>query len=482
MSAAFGKYGIPFFNSSGSGGNGTFTAATSITVPAQAGVAEVLLTGKVSDDAIAKFEIKNYTTVDGLFIPSITGTSQGAFGALAMVGVATADTGIGPVTVFDVRTAANAAVAIRPYYDWRNNATSMMQLMPTNAGAGAAMVFSPLANLGPPTFTTRSVGTRLVAYPYVNATGADFAVGMEASGLWFSVGEAPTHQFKWYGGQTLAATLSGLGAMSLSGGLTTLGKVGINIAAPTFGLHQLGGGYRLQALATAATPVITQTGATGAVSYWYWPVPLDQAGNQGTMGAAGTTTTANATLDGTNFETITWAATPGAASYDILRTTSSVAPTGTASVKVGNTTALTLNDQSNTLTSYTVNTGRTADVTVDGRITSSATVQGGGLSTTAGISVITGNVVLTTAASGIQFKSGSNARISTAAGSALVGGSLTIANTSFTANTILLYSVKTDGGTVGNLSYVITAGTGAVFTSTNVLDTSTIVWMAVESN
>lgn len=171
-------------------------------------------------------------------------------------------------------------------------------------------------------------------------------------------------------------TDDGINKLQVTGSGVVTGALGVNIT-PTYSLHALGGGVRVQALATAATPTISNTGATGAVSYWYWVVPLDRSGNQGTMSGAGTTATANATLSGTIFETITWLATPGAASYDVLRTTTATAPTGTATVKVGNTSALTLNDQSNTLTSYTVAVrNKTADVTADGLLTAGGLVAG----------------------------------------------------------------------------------------------------------
>ena len=68
-----------------------------------------------------------------------------------------------------------------------------------------------------PTFTTRSAGTKIVLYPRVTASSVDFAIGTEASNLWFStIDAAGTFGFKWYGGTTLAATLTGAGRLSLT--------------------------------------------------------------------------------------------------------------------------------------------------------------------------------------------------------------------------------------------------------------------------
>lgn len=92
---------------------------------------------------------------------------------------------------------------------------------------------------------------------------------------------------------------------------------------------------------------------------------------------------------------------------------------------------------------------------------------------------ISTNLILTTAGSGIQIKTGSNARAGTAV---LVGGTVTVANTSVTANTLIFYSVKTPGGTQGFLSTASSVGTSFTINSTSIIETSTIVWMLVEGN
>ena len=68
---------------------------------------------------------------------------------------------------------------------------------------------------GAPTFTTRSVGAKLVLYPLVGAAAVDYGLGIETSNLWFSTSTTSTG-FKWYGGTTLAATLTGAGRLSLT--------------------------------------------------------------------------------------------------------------------------------------------------------------------------------------------------------------------------------------------------------------------------
>jgi hypothetical protein len=70
-----------------------------------------------------------------------------------------------------------------------------------------------------PTTTTRSAGTKIVLYPGVSASNADYAFGIESNTLWSSV-DTTTAQFKWYGAATLAATLTGTGNFTAVGNVT----------------------------------------------------------------------------------------------------------------------------------------------------------------------------------------------------------------------------------------------------------------------
>jgi hypothetical protein len=69
-----------------------------------------------------------------------------------------------------------------------------------------------------PTVNTRSAGTKIVLYPNITASNVDYAIGMESSGQWASVPSGGQF-FKWYGGTTQAAILTGAGALTLAGAL-----------------------------------------------------------------------------------------------------------------------------------------------------------------------------------------------------------------------------------------------------------------------
>ncbi len=63
----------------------------------------------------------------------------------------------------------------------------------------------------------------------------------------------------------------------------------------------------------------------------------------------------------------------------------------------------------------------------------------------------------------------------------LVGGTITVTNATVTANTAVMITRKTSGGTIGTaLTYTLSAGTSFTITSDNVLDTSTLTWNLME--
>lgn len=98
---------------------------------------------------------------------------------------------------------------------------------------------------------------------------------------------------------------------------------------------------------------------------------------------------------------------------------------------------------------------------------------------TGDVNASTGNVLISTLGKGLQIKTGVNSRLGTAV---LVGGTVTVANTSVTTNSRIFLTSQSDGGTVGFLRITAkTAATSFVITSSNPLDTSTVAWMIVES-
>jgi hypothetical protein len=111
------------------------------------------------------------------------------------------------------------------------NATTAQGQIYLNGATGNRIDFN-LNGVAAPAFTTRSAGTKIVLYPSLSGSAADYALGIESGTLWQTV-EGTSQAFKWYGGTTLAATLTGAGALTLTSSITTGGALNLNYASPT---------------------------------------------------------------------------------------------------------------------------------------------------------------------------------------------------------------------------------------------------------
>ncbi|MEW2570507.1 glycosyl hydrolase family 28-related protein [Streptomyces sp. NPDC047070] len=81
------------------------------------------------------------------------------------------------------------------------------------------------------------------------------------------------------------------------------------------------------------------------------------------------------------------------------------------------------------------------------------------------------------AGGGIAIKEGANARMGVAT---LVGGTVTVANTSVTATTRIAVFRQAAGGTLGHLSATRTAATSITITSSSATETSVVAWVLYE--
>ncbi|MBW3568879.1 hypothetical protein KY385_01995, partial [Candidatus Parcubacteria bacterium] len=112
--------------------------------------------------------------------------------------------------------------------------------------------------------------------------------------------------------------------------------------------------------ATPSAPTVTNVGTIGSTTYDYFIVAKNANGAT-IPGPAGTTSTGNAILDATNYNTISWTAVANATSYDVLK--------GTTSTSLATSvTATTINDTGQATSAYTPNTTNTTggDLTVNG--------------------------------------------------------------------------------------------------------------------
>ena len=85
-------------------------------------------------------------------------------------------------------------------------------------GATSNRIDYAAVGVAAPTYTTKSAGTKITLYPAVSGTSADYALGIAAGTLWSSIpGNDAGQFFKWYGGTTQVASLSGTGVFKLTG-------------------------------------------------------------------------------------------------------------------------------------------------------------------------------------------------------------------------------------------------------------------------
>jgi len=69
---------------------------------------------------------------------------------------------------------------------------------------------------GDPTYTTRSVGTKLLLWSSLDASNTDYAIGIGTDSLWSGIRNSG-YNFRWFAGNSNIATLSGSGVLETSG-------------------------------------------------------------------------------------------------------------------------------------------------------------------------------------------------------------------------------------------------------------------------
>jgi hypothetical protein len=122
-----------------------------------------------------------------------------------------------------------------------------------------------------PTATSRSAGTKLVIYPSVGATSVDYAIGIEASYMWFSAGESAATGFKWYSntGNIMLANNSGLDMRARAiANVTTITATSMALSGAASGITTLAAGNStITGFVNASVSVNSAIIASGANSY-----------------------------------------------------------------------------------------------------------------------------------------------------------------------------------------------------------------------
>ncbi|MEV4883016.1 hypothetical protein MRBLMN1_001493 [Chitinophaga ginsengisegetis] len=83
---------------------------------------------------------------------------------------------------------------------------------------GSNLINFNSAGVAPPSFTTRSIGTKVVLFSALSATGSDYATGIESSHMWFSIPlNTNVLGYKFYAGTTQIGRIDGMGATDWEG-------------------------------------------------------------------------------------------------------------------------------------------------------------------------------------------------------------------------------------------------------------------------
>jgi hypothetical protein len=186
----------------------------------------------------------------GRYLPLLGGTLSGP-GNLTVNGALTAAGAAPQITL-------NATVA--NWIEWRNLGT------------------------GGPTLNDRSPGTKLVLYPQLSATNADFAIGIATGTLWQSLPTAAgSSRFAWYGGSTEIAFLTGAGNLTITGALTigSGSTSGFSVAGTLTGSY-----LTVPQLATLGA--LTVNGDTNLHNVGAQNIDMNSGYSHGTFGVAGT--------------------------------------------------------------------------------------------------------------------------------------------------------------------------------------------------
>jgi len=310
----------------------------------------------------------------------------------------TAGTGItitGDSSADSVAIATNGATA-------NGASTLVLRDSSGNFAANQATLVSQKFGLGAgaPTFNSYSGGVRTIYYDNIGAASAGYTVGINSGEFWHTTSDT-TGSFKWYGGVTLAATLTGTGAFTAVG----------DIAAATFS----GSGASLTNIPGAnVTGTLTSTVLGNSTAY------------VGTTAVALNRASANQGLTGISSVTF-----PGSTSGTIQLLASATAGTGTV---------VTLPATTGTV----VTTGDTGSVT---NTMLSGSIANAKLANTAvllGAQTLTLGAAATTTISGMTSVSSSTLTSTVASGTA----PLTISSPTVVTNLAANYAIR--GAIIGN--------------------------------
>lgn len=175
-------------------------------------------------------------------------------------GIAITGNSIAIDTAVVVDTASTQA-SIGGAKTWTGNNTFSSGVLALNNGS-TNLINMGSAGVGAPTLTSRSGGTKFLAFVALSGSAVDYAVGVESFYMWFSTPTSiATGGWKWYAGTTLVGVLTGQGVLSVN--LEIQSNQAITVASNA-GTADVTHGTQTFTNSSAAAMTITLT-TTGAV-------------------------------------------------------------------------------------------------------------------------------------------------------------------------------------------------------------------------
>jgi len=247
------------------GGTGLTNANSTLAITGNASISGsntgdqiITLTGDVTGSGTGNFAtiLANTTVAAGTYgsatkAPQYTVDAQGRLTASANVTITPAFSSITstPTTlagygITDAQTELNGTGFVKANgttisydntsYLPTNGGTIIGQLISTKAndpttnggqislrGTGGNRIDFSATAFADPTFTTRSVGTKITLWPSLSATTTDYAIGVGNATIWVSLPDATTtSKFKVYGGTTETFSVDGAGDLAITGTAT----------------------------------------------------------------------------------------------------------------------------------------------------------------------------------------------------------------------------------------------------------------------
>jgi hypothetical protein len=248
-----------------------------------------------------------------------------------------------------------------------------LKINPTFTTTGGAfsnqIAIQHAGDIVPVTSNTAKLGGSSIAY------SSTFALTTNTGTISFqNATAAPSSTLTFTNGQ-------GTGSTMVANGHQIWGEGNNGTGDDSSQLHAKGGvefnGIYLPKLAAETISSITNTGVAGSTTYTYIVAAYCFNGTA-SVSAAVSTTTGNATLNGSNFNVITWTQVVGAYRYDIYRTVGGATQGKIIAKNQGSTT---INDNGLTgdgATAPTASLNNTGSIKIEGGIIQPATITAGG--------------------------------------------------------------------------------------------------------